>query len=157
MVLSEFESQLRTLVDVANTVNAERSGYMQLHLAGEALKYFLTLEQVVRDKFEQSLTSLWTHLNNPKITVLRLSKLDTMKYDQKTMTSDNFLVKLQSLALPDPVLRPVPALNQDNDQDRFDRENRKNQIRQQFAFQEQDRLVFRLFKRAIPNWIRIKL
>ena len=83
-----------------------------------------------------------------------------MKYNQKTMTPDNFLVKLQTLAkraLPDPVPQPVAPHNQDNEQDRFDRENRGNQNRQQFAIQERDRLVCRLFKRAMPNWIRIKL
>ena len=73
-----------------------------------------------------------------------------MKYDQKTSTPDSFLGKLQPLALPDPVLRPVPPLNQDNDQDRFYQENCENQNRQQFAIQERDRLVLRLFKRAIP-------
>ena len=53
-----------------------------------------------------------------------------MKYDQKTMTPDNFLVNLQTLAkraLSDPVPQPVAPLNQYNDQDRFDRENCENQ------------------------------
>ena len=157
---SEFESQLRRVVDVANVVNAQRSGYLQLHLAGEALQYYLTLEQAVRDNFEQSLISPGAHFNNPNLTELHLIKLETMKYDQKTMTAGNFLVKLHTLAkraLPDPVPQPVAPLNQDNDRDRFVRENRENQNRQQFAIQERDRLVCRLFKCAMPNWIRIKL
>ena len=157
---SEFESQLRRVVDVANVVNAQRSGYLQLHLAGEALQYYLTLEQAVRDNFEQSLISLRVNFYNPNLTELHLIKLETMKYNQKTMTPDIFLVKLQTLAkraLPDPVPQPVEPPNQDNDQDRFDREDRENQNRQQFAIQERGWLVCRLFKRAMPNWIRTKL
>ena len=40
VVLSEFEFQLRRLVGLADIVNAERSGYLQLHLPAEALNYF---------------------------------------------------------------------------------------------------------------------
>ena len=79
---------------------------------------------------------------------------------KKTMKPDAFLVKLQALtkrALPDPILLPVaPAGAGATEADRVAAENAANAERQRLAGQERSNLVKRVFKRAMPNWIRIK-
>ena len=72
------------------------------------------------------------------------------------------MVKLQNLAMkayPPPVDLPVEPLNEEvkNDQQRVDREHRANEKRRNFATMERDRHVIRLFKEAMPNFIRLKL
>ena len=54
---------------------------------------------------------------------------------------------------------PVEPLNEEveNDQQRVDREHRENENRRNFATMERDRLVIKLFKKAMPNFIRLKL
>ena len=37
---TQFESQHRRVVEVANVENAQRSGYLQLHLQKDALQYY---------------------------------------------------------------------------------------------------------------------
>ena len=68
---------------------------------------------------------------------------------------------MQNLALkayPPPIDLPVQPLNEEveNDQQRVDREHRANENRN-FATMEKDRHVIRLFKKAMPNFIRFKL
>ena len=57
--------------------------------------------------------------------------LENMKFNRKTESPEEFLVKLQNLPLkvyPTPVDIPVAPVDGDvpNDQDRFDRETRKS-------------------------------
>ena len=72
------------------------------------------------------------------------------------------MYKLQNLALkayPTPVDIPVAPVdgNVPNDQDRFDRETRENHNRRNFAQMERERHIIRLFKKAMLNFIRLKL
>ena len=72
------------------------------------------------------------------------------------------MVKLQNLALkvfPIPVVIPVALVDGDvpNDPDRFYRETRENQNRRNFSQTERERHKIRLFKKAMPNFIRLKL
>ena len=62
-------------------------------------------------------------------------------------------------AYPPPVDLPVEPLNEEveNDQQRVDREHRANENRRNFATMERDRHVIRLFKKAMPFFIRHKL
>ena len=62
-------------------------------------------------------------------------------------------------AYPPPVDLPVEPLNEEveNDQQRVDMEHRANENRRNFATMERDRHVIRLFKKAMPNFIRLKL
>ena len=69
---------------------------------------------------------------------------------------------MQNLALKadhPPVDLPVEPLNEEveNDQQRVDREHREKENLRNFATMERDRHVIRLFKKAIPNFIRLKL
>ena len=160
----EFESQIRRVVEVANIVDAQRSGYLQLHLQGDALRFFLTLDQAIRENFDNSLRELRNHFCNPNLVDMKMIQLEALKYDPKNSNPDSFLVKLQTLAkqaLPDPTPEPVaaadPALDAAAEAARILRENNANDERQRFATQERERLIIRIFKRAMPNWIRLKL
>ena len=44
-----------------------------------------------------------------------------------------------------------------NDQDRFDRETKENTNRRNFAQMESERHIIRLFKKAMPKFIRLKM
>ena len=54
---------------------------------------------------------------------------------------------------------PAQPLNEEveNDQQRVNREHRANENRRNFATMERDRHVIRLFKKAMPNFTRLKL
>ena len=72
------------------------------------------------------------------------------------------MVKLQNLALkgyPPPVDLPVEPLKEEveNDQQRVAREHRANENRRNFAKMERNKHVIRLFKKAMPNFVRLKL
>ena len=43
------------------------------------------------------------------------------------------------------------------DQDRFDRETRENENRRNFAQMKRERHIIKLFKKAMPKFIRLKL
>ena len=83
-----------------------------------------------------------------------------MKVNHKTESLEEFLVKLQSLAVkayPTPVDEPVGPLNNAvaTDHARVDRKNRANENRRTFAQMERERHIIRLFKKAMPNFIRL--
>ena len=85
-----------------------------------------------------------------------------MKFNHKTESPEEFLVKLRNLALKiysTPVDQPVAPVDGgvQGDQDRFDRETRENENRKNFAQMECGRHLIRLFKKAMLNFIRLKL
>ena len=84
-----------------------------------------------------------------------------MKFNDKTESPEELLLKLQNLALkvyPTPADLPVAPVDADvpNDPDRFDRETRENQNRQNFSQMERERHTIRLFKKSMPNFIKLK-
>ena len=85
-----------------------------------------------------------------------------MKSNHKTESPEEFLVKLRNLALKaysTPIDQPVAPVDGgvQGDQDRFDREKRENENRRNFAQMERKRHIIRLFKKAMPKFIRLKL
>ena len=63
---------------------------------------------------ELSITALWHRFCNPQIQKLHVLKLENMKFDSKTDTPENFLVKLQTKATkayPDPDLPTVAPID----------------------------------------------
>ena len=83
-----------------------------------------------------------------------------MKFIHKTESPEEFLVKLQNLAMKvyptvvDQTVAPVDGTVV-GDPDRFDRETRENDNRRNFARMERERHIFRLFEKAMPNFIRL--
>ena len=107
------------------------------------------------------MTALKDHFCYPNLNEIH-TNLENLKLNNKTDSPEEIVVKLQNLALkayPPPVDLPVETINEEvlNDQQRVDRENRENQNRRNFATMERDRHVIRLFKKAMPNFIRLKL
>ena len=127
-----FESLFRSLVDVAN-INADRRlDYLKLQLQDAALQFFHTLNDETRSDLELTLTALKDHFYNPNVKEIHRIILENVKFNNKTNSPEEFVVKLQNLALkayPPPVDLPVEPLNEDvaNDQQRVDRENRENE------------------------------
>ena len=75
---------------------------------------------------------------NPKLKEIHHINLENIKLNHKTESPQEFLVKLQNLALkayPTPADSPVAPVDAavPHDQDRFDRETRKDQNRRNFS------------------------
>ena len=159
---TDFESLFRSLVDVAN-INADRRvDYLKLQLQDAALKFLHTLDDKTRNDLELTLTALKDHFCNPNWEEIHHINLQNLKFNNKTDSSEEFLVKLQNLALkayPPPVDLPVEPLNEEveNHQQKVDREHRENENRRNFATVERDRHVIRLFKKPMPIFIRLEL
>ena len=150
------------LVDVAN-INADRRvDNLKLQLQDAALQFFHTLDDETRNDLQLILTALKDPFCSPNLKEIHHINLGNFKLNNKTDSPEEFVVKLQNLALkayPPPVDLPVEPLNEEvkNDQQRVDREHRANENRRNFATMERDRHVIRLFKKAMPNSIRLKL
>ena len=159
---TDFESLFRSIVEVTGIADAQRVGFLKLHLKDSALQFFHTLDQNTRADLELTITALKNHFCNPNLKEIHHMNLENMKFNHKTESAEEFLVKLQNLALkayPTPVDVPVAPVDGDvpNDQDRFDRETRENQNRRNFSQMERERHIIRLFNKAMPNFIRLKL
>ena len=159
---TDFESLFRSINEVTGIAAAQQIGFLKLHLKDSALQFFHTLDENTRTDLEQSITALKNHFCNPNFKEIHHINLENMKFNYKTESPEEFLVKLQNLALkayPTPVDLPVAPVDgaAANDQDRFDRETRENENRRNFAQMERERYIICLFKKAMPNFIRLKL
>ena len=157
-----FESLFRSIVEVTGIADAQRVGFLELHLKDSALQFFHTLEQNTRAELELTITALKNHFCNPNLKEIHHINLENMKFNHKTESPEEFLVKLQNLALkayPTPADLPVAPVDAHVaiDQDRFDRETRENKNRRNFSQMERERHIIRLFKKAMPMFIRLKL
>ena len=128
---TDFESLFRSIVEVTGIANAQRVGFLKLHLKDSALQFFHTLDQNTRTDLKLTVTVLKSRFCNPNLKEIHHINLENMKFNHKTESPEEFLVKLQNLALkvyPTPVDIPVAPVDGDvpNDQDRFDRETREN-------------------------------
>ena len=126
---TDFESLFRSLVEVANIDAAQRVGYLKLQLKDSALQFFHTLDNATRGDLELTLTALKNHFCNPNLKEIHHINLENLKFNHKTDSPEEFLVKFQNLALkayPTPVDLPVAPVDNTvaNDQDKFDRETR---------------------------------
>ena len=159
---TDFESIFRSLVDMPN-INADRRvDYLKLQLQDAALQFFHTLDDETRNDLEVTLTALKDHFCNLNLKEMHHIILENLKFNSKTGSPEEFAVNLQNLALkayPPPVDLPVEPLNEEveNDQQRVDRGHRENGNRRNFETMKRDRPVIRLFKKAMPIFIRLKL
>ena len=134
---TDFESLFRSIVEVTGIADAQRVGFLKLHLKDSALQFFHTLDQNTRADLELTITALKNHFCNPNMKEIHHINLENRKFNHKTESPEEFLVKLQNLALkayPTPADLPVAPVDAavPNDQDRFDRETRENQNRRNF-------------------------
>ena len=91
-------------------------------------------------------TALKNPFCDPKLKDVHQINLENMKLNHKTELPEEFLVKLQNLAIkayPTSVDEPVAQLNNTvaNDQARVDRENRAKRNRRNFSQMERERHI----------------
>ena len=79
----DFESLLRSVINVGIFAAAKQRQFLQLHLLNQALHFFRTLPQVTRDNFELSITGLRTPYRNPNLRKLHKLQLQNLKFDHK--------------------------------------------------------------------------
>ena len=60
----DFESLLRTSINIGNTKSANQPQFLQLYSLDQALQFFRTLPQVTRINFKISITALRNHYCN---------------------------------------------------------------------------------------------
>ena len=110
-------------------INAQgRVDYLKLQLQDAALQFFHTLDDRTKNHLELTLTALKDHFCNSNLKEIHHINLENLNFNNKTESSEEFVVKLENLALtayPPPVDLPVEPLNEEveNDQQRFDREH----------------------------------
>ena len=102
------------------------------------------------------------HFCSPKLKKEPHINLEYIEFNRKAEAFEKFLFKIQNLALkvcPTPVYPPVAPVDGTvpNDQDRFDGETREIQNRRNFFEKNRERHVIRLLKKAMPNFITLKL
>ena len=80
-----------------------------------------------------TIQALKDHFHNPNFRQIHLIELESLKYDSKTQTPEEFLVKLQNLAklaypdsIPEPLPAPKPALNADTEANKIAAANDAN-------------------------------
>ena len=161
---TDFESLFRSMITVANVGNDRQCAFLQIHLTGSALQFYQTLPQATKENLDLSLAALRNHYHNPNLREVHLIELEGLKFDPKTQTPEQFLVKIQSqakLAYPDAVNAEIaaadPALNADAEAARIEREEAENNERTRFHTRERERQIRKLFIKNMPNWLRIKL
>ena len=143
-----FEQLITGAIGVAAIANAQQANFLQLHLKGDALRYFLTLPEATRLVFEDSITALRHRFTQDDLREIRIIKLENQKFNPKTDTVKNFLVKLRTeanKAYPAPEIVVAPAGAGDPEARRFEREtaaresaiemseNRKNEQIKRFS------------------------
>ena len=77
----DFESQLRSIIQVANVDAANQVDYLKLHLKDNALQYFYNLDADTRGYLNGCLNALKTHFCNPTYKELYIIQLVNMKYN----------------------------------------------------------------------------
>ena len=98
--------------------------FLQLHLKGDALRYFFTLPEATRLVFEDSITALRSRFTQDDLREIRITKLENQKFNPKMDTVKNFLVKLRTeanKAYPAPEIVVAAAGGGDAEARRFER------------------------------------
>ena len=105
---NEFEQLITGAIGVAAIAAAQQANFLQLHLKGDALRYFLTLPEATILVFEDSITALRNRFKQDDLREIRILKLENQKFNPKTDTVKNFLVKLTTEATK---AYPAPTRN----------------------------------------------
>ena len=159
----DFESLLRSLINVGKIPNANRPQFLQLHLLDQSLQFFRTLPQVTRGDFDTAITALRNHYCNPYLREFQKLHLHNLKFDHKNGSPEDFLVQVQitaTQAYPDPVFSPTPPANPTNAQAEIDRVQNAQDANQAVfdnAVNERNRRIKEILTNAMPNFIKRKL
>ena len=91
----DFESLVKSLINVGTIPNANRPQFLQLHLLDQALQFFRTLPQATRDDFDAAITALRNHYCNPNLRELHILQLHNLEFDQEHGSPEDFLEQVQ--------------------------------------------------------------
>ena len=95
---NEFEQLITEAIGVAGIAAAQQSNFLQLKLKGDALRSFSTPPQATRIVFADSITALKNKFTQDYLREIRIIKLENQKFNPKTETMKNFLLKLKTEA-----------------------------------------------------------
>ena len=157
---NEFEQLITGAIGVAAIAAAQQANFLQLHLKGDALRYFLTLPEATRLIFADSITALRNIFTQDNLREIRIIKLENQKFNPKTDTVKNFLVKLRTeakKAYPAPEIVVEPAGAGDPEARRFERETAARDSAIQMSENRKNEQIKRLFIKSMPKWLEPKL
>ena len=157
---NEFEQLITGAIGVAAIANAQQANFLQLHLKGDALRYFLTLPEATRLVVEDSITALRNRFTQDDLREIRIIKLENQKFNPKTDTVKNFLVKLRTeanKAYPAPEIVVAAAGGGDAEARRFERETAARDSALQMSENRKNEQIKRFFIKSMPNWLKPKL
>ena len=125
---NEFEQLITGAIGVAGIAGAQQSNFQQLHLKGDALSTFSTLPEATRLVFAESIAALRNRFTQDNSREIRIIKLENQKFNPKTDTVKNLLVKLRTeanKAYPPPDTEVEPAEPGNPEARRFERDSSK--------------------------------
>ena len=130
---------------------------MQLHLKGDALRYFLTLPEATRLVVADSMTALRNRFTQDDLREIRIIKLENQKFNPKTATVKNFLVKLRTEANKAYPIVVTPAGNGDAEAGGFERETAARDSALEMSENRKNEQIKRFLVKSMPNWLKPKL
>ena len=157
---NEFEQLITGAIGVAAIANVQQANFLQLHLKGDALRYFLTLPEATRLVFEDSITALRNRFTQDDLREMRVIKLENQKFNPKTDTVKNFLVKLRTeanKAYPAHYIVVAPAGAGEPKARRFKRETAARESALQMSENRKNEQIKHFFIKSMPNWLKSKL
>ena len=83
---NEFEQLITGAIGVAAIAAAQQANFLQLHLKGDALRYFFTLPEATKLVFADSITALRNRFTQDDLREIRIIKLENQKFNPKTDT-----------------------------------------------------------------------
>ena len=145
-------------------MQGRKSNFLQLHLKRDALRFFLTIPEATRLVFADMITALRTRFTQDDVREIRTIKLENQKFNPKSDTVQNFLVKLRTeanRAYPVPVIRVLPAGAGDSKTHMFSLETAARgsalEIVKILSVNCKNEQIKRFFIKSVPNWLKPKL
>ena len=157
---SETDNFNEFAIGVAAIAAEQQANFLQLPLKGDALRYFLTLPESTRLLIEDTITALRNGFTHDDLREIRIIKLENQKFNPKTDTVKNFLVKLRTeanKAYPSPEIVVTPAGAGDPVARRFERETAARESAIEMSENRKNEQIKRFFIKSMPNWLKPKL
>ena len=157
---NEFEQLITGAIGVAAIAGAEQANFLQLHLKRDALRYFLTLPAARRLDSADSITALKNRFSQDDLREIRIIKLEKQKFNPKTDTVKNFLVKIRTeanKAYPELEIVVVAAGGGDTEARRLERERAARESALEMSENRKNEQIKRFFIKSMPNRLKPKL
>ena len=87
---TDFESLFRSIFEITEIADAQRVGFLKLHLKDSALHFFHTLDQNTRADLELTITAFKNQFCNPDLKDIHHINLENIKFTHKTESLEEF-------------------------------------------------------------------